>query len=1438
MRLFLKCLLVIVVCVVWYTFFPPLATAQTGESAQNRFFQTTYDYDGSGRLAAIYRPDGTQVRYEYGSDKQPLAIVTPEGRTEFKYDKNGNCIEVRNSQGKTEYFYDPFNRLTKVSYNYPVLKKSVAYDYDPWDHLSQVKVLSATGQEEFQTSYEYDVIGRIAAVEAKGQRTTYAYDTAKHIVTCTLPNGIQSEYTYDNYGQTITIEHRRDKDILARFGYTYGINGLLTNAVETVDGNTVTIRYEYDKAERLISAKYSDGRSYTYGYDSMGNRTFAEEPSGRFEAEYDWAGKLKRYGKAELEYDAQGNTTAIREPNHIIQLKYYFANQLSEVVAEKNIVRYQYSAEGLLIARESGGHTVFYLPTASNGMWQPLLDGEGKSYVWANGMAVILQDNKQQYLLNDRLASPRVIFDQQKGSYTTVSYSPFGVCNAYSDNRKLSPGFGGLFHEDAYGLYLTPARAYAPWLGRFLQPDPQHRIPFSSQKDISDYAYCGSDPANYVDKNGAEAKWVWGPENMAWQTTHTNGAFNPLAIFNPITANQWYAQRSGRVKNYIGWWPGADAAEDLPSGMNYKDWDAYKQSGWLGRGAIIHDLDMNYRQRMTHRKDFFGNIFDIGSFSVWGIHAKLLYNWTFGALLPPIGHGAFTNPVYHGPSKIPLDTELWAAPHTTKDTKKSIRASSLQQDDDDWWDDQTKRYWKGPDPPDKFGGAGVPTANALASLGQKWQPPPPRGGGGAVPTQEALLALGDKWQPKGVKFDKPAEFFGQIGAIRGVSYDPQTKQMALIGDGNPNLPSVRLEDFLVAIHVVYGDHAGEPDEPTFSLDPADPTNPTGPWLKAVYMPRLLAGTHMGDVMFNADWVLKQYTFGVIADNKGNILGKRVSSVPGYKSYMEIVTENPSAVRQSEVYSRFWILPLEMKIARKGNTIVFVRSTMQVQTRRMEFTGSGLADSADKSDQCAERFAEHFTFYYDKFAQEAPVLEEVREAAKVVAIVKWLKEQGLGVNDFAIDWGKIPKQDDYIQRVPSLTQSQTVSLWGMGTVTLYLVGGVELAPHIIELPSVPAAQMLDTHIAQGLTGPAGTSAGQFRTDDGAFRYSVLPLTKGAEQILTTRRLAVQDGVTYAADERMRVCQAFDSDGDSATFQYDNEDKLVNASVYTPAGWELQGRAVDSVRRELQVRSPNRDKVLYRFGSDKLLSDVSVNDEVVLRLKQDTVQNAIELQHIKTVDEYKIGDLSAMSKPAKAEKIVATERLIHDKDKLRYTREQTAPGRPKTTAEIELTWTDNNIEIKGTNLGSFSLQKKDADTVVENSPEGQIIYEFKPGTDVIKKVTSQNGDSLEFYPQNNSPDGSNTVVRSTRGSAVAEISASDNSVSVKDYSGNRTTYRYADGFLQQVESPAGMIRYIYSKPGQLEQILFPDNSSLRFSRTQAANISRMTVWRQAASSKKTD
>ena len=58
---------------------------------------------------------------------------------------------------------------------------------------------------------------------------------------------------------------------------------------------------------------------------------------------------------------------------------------------------------------------------------------------------------------------------------------------------------------------------------------------------------------------------------------------------------------------------------------------------------------------------------------------------------------------------------------------------------------------------------------------------------------------------------------------------------------------------------------------SFSLDPLVPSNPEGPWQKKVVWPdnelgasraSVLAGTEFAEIMFEADWIMKQLSLGI------------------------------------------------------------------------------------------------------------------------------------------------------------------------------------------------------------------------------------------------------------------------------------------------------------------------------------------------------------------------------------------------------------------------------------------------------------------------------------------------------------------------------------------------------------------------------------------------
>ncbi|CAD7934266.1 unnamed protein product [Amoebophrya sp. A120] len=79
--------------------------------------------------------------------------------------------------------------------------------------------------------------------------------------------------------------------------------------------------------------------------------------------------------------------------------------------------------------------------------------------------------------------------------------------------------------------------------------------------------------------------------------------------------------------------------------------------------------------------------------------------------------------------------------------------------------------------------------------------------------------------------------------------------------GSSDLYSVNLQYFFLSLKMLRENH-----EPFFSLDPADPTDLMGKLQKKRFHPEWLADTLMGEVLFQADYFLKQFSFGEITNS--------------------------------------------------------------------------------------------------------------------------------------------------------------------------------------------------------------------------------------------------------------------------------------------------------------------------------------------------------------------------------------------------------------------------------------------------------------------------------------------------------------------------------------------------------------------------------------------
>ena len=244
-------------------YFKDEATYQNGSGDPDESF--TYVYDAFGREVSVTQQSVSETR----------AMVT-------SYDSQGQVIRVDSPEEIVNYEYDQYGRKTRT------------YTGDPNNPVTD-------------TLYTYDALGRLATVSvverndellATPETTTYQYDLVGNLDQTILPNGVITDYTYDELNRLETLTHYladdtpedlSDNDKIV-FEYEVRADGKRTKDTETIyrDENEngqfevseikmVTTDWTYDEAGRLIDEVFSHyddllDQSSHFTYDLTGNR--------------------------------------------------------------------------------------------------------------------------------------------------------------------------------------------------------------------------------------------------------------------------------------------------------------------------------------------------------------------------------------------------------------------------------------------------------------------------------------------------------------------------------------------------------------------------------------------------------------------------------------------------------------------------------------------------------------------------------------------------------------------------------------------------------------------------------------------------------------------------------------------------------------------------------------------------------------------------------------------------------------------------------------------------------------------------------------------------------------------------------------------------------------------------------------------------------------
>jgi insecticidal toxin complex protein TccC len=458
----------------------------------------------AARDALLETGDGATTSHVYSPGAEPLQQTDALGnRQRFAYTVAG---QLKNT------------RLTLVGEDEMTLVSDLHYN-------ASGQIESETAGNRVITRHRYDLAdGRLIGLSAHKADGTPLQDLC---------------YRYDATGNVLSLE---DAAQPIRYFNNQRIEPLKT--------------YRYDTLDQLIEARGWEAKTgsggpalpdlppdpsqvanytQTYHYDAGGNlldlvHVGAQAP-GRLltRAKYSNRCLPERNGRPPTEaeiaagFDANGN---LRELQAGQSMEWDLRNQLTVVRpvvrdnAEDDYERYVYDGGGQRVRKLRANQTnartliseVRYLPGVeirSHGGTGEVLHvitaSAGSNSVqvlhWVAGQPEGIANNQVRYNLNDHLQSSALELDQNADLISQEWYYPFGGTACFAARSATEAKYKTVRYSgkerDATGLYYYGFRYYAPWLQRWINPDPAWEI-----DGLNFYRMVRNNPIAFHDPNG------------------------------------------------------------------------------------------------------------------------------------------------------------------------------------------------------------------------------------------------------------------------------------------------------------------------------------------------------------------------------------------------------------------------------------------------------------------------------------------------------------------------------------------------------------------------------------------------------------------------------------------------------------------------------------------------------------------------------------------------------------------------------------------------------------------------------------------------------------------------------------------------------------------------------------------------------------------------
>ncbi|WP_205717941.1 toxin TcdB middle/N-terminal domain-containing protein [Actinomadura soli] len=487
-------------------------------------FREAPDWSGPVEL----EPERYTGRVAFDAQGRPVRITAPDGGTITASYNPAGFLERLDAQPAGE---DPVPVVTGMDYNARGQRIAVehangartGYSYDPFTFLLRGIVTERDGDRLQDLRHVYDPSGNVTSVRDESQQTLFFRNQVVR------PGG---RYRYDalyRLAEATGREHLAQADGVRPPGPQPGGPPPL----HPHDGRAMsryTERYEYDPVGNLLQIVHAVADSATSGW----TRTYRYDQESLLEPGVT-GNRLGAVDGVAFEHDAQGNVTALpglaflgwdtEDRLHVTAHRPPGARADAGALPESTWSCYDSAGTrvrkitdrpgpdgGRIRVRERlylGPFEVFreYAPDGEVTVERTTL------HVLDEDRRVALIEKRTRgtdkgpellvrHQLDDHLGSPTLELDQGGRVLTHEEFHPYGS-TAY---ETVSPGaraapkryrFTGRERDRESGLQCHGARFYAPWLARWVSPDPA-----GTQDSPSPYVYVAANPLRLVDPSG------------------------------------------------------------------------------------------------------------------------------------------------------------------------------------------------------------------------------------------------------------------------------------------------------------------------------------------------------------------------------------------------------------------------------------------------------------------------------------------------------------------------------------------------------------------------------------------------------------------------------------------------------------------------------------------------------------------------------------------------------------------------------------------------------------------------------------------------------------------------------------------------------------------------------------------------------------------------